>query len=273
VGTSVEPDQTALSESDEQSEAEGIAAEEIDASFVPRLRPEVAALEVEGEAVLHVEGTHDLHWLNGTASIVASFFDGSTTLDEAIRDLSDAFHTDPEVVGNDVLEITREVGRAGLLDGVRRHVPEHAHTPQGLDVGTELPSFSFPDLEGNPVAFEDLRGQRVLLVNWSPGCGFCQKITGELADLQPDLRERGVRLVLVSMGTPDDNRRLLEEHNLDTTLLLQDQDRLEFFAGIGTPAAYLLDEDGNTASELSLGALDVPKLARELAGRPEPESD
>jgi peroxiredoxin len=273
VGTSVESDKTALPESDEQIEVEEIDPKEIDGSFVPRLRPEVAALEIEGEAVLHVEGTHDLHWLNGTGSIVASFFDGSTSLHEAIGELSEAFHTEPEVVGNDVLEITREVGRAGLLEGVKRYVPEPARPPEGLDVGTELPSFSFPDLEGNPVAFEDLRGQRVLLVNWSPACGFCRKITSELAELQPDLRERGVQLVLVSIGTPDDNRELLEEHNLDTTLLLQDQDRLEFFAGIGTPAAYLLDEDGNTASELSLGALDVPKLARELAGRPEPEPE
>lgn len=271
--TSVGSDDPGLSEPDEQSEEEEVAAEEIDAGFVPRLRPEVVALEVEGEAVLHVEGTHDLHWLNATGSIVASFYDGSATLEEAIRDLSDAFRTDPEVVGRDVLEITREVGRAGLLTGVKRHVPEHGQTPQGLDVGTELPSFIFPDLEGNPVAFEDLHGQRVLLVNWSPACGFCRKITSELAELQPDLRGHGVRLVLVSIGTADDNRQLLEENNLDTTVLLQEEDRLEFFAGIGTPAAYLLDEAGNTASELSLGALDVPKLARELAGAPEPQPD
>jgi hypothetical protein len=35
---------------------------------------------------------------------------------------------------------------------------------------------------------------------------------------------------------------------------------------MGTPAAYLLDEDGRTVGSMALGALQVPELARSLAG-------
>jgi peroxiredoxin len=253
-------------------DAEEIAADDIDGAFTPRLRSGAASLEIEGETVMLVEGTYRLHLLNQLATIVVSCFDGSGTLDELIPDLADAFQADPELVRKDVLEITRQLGRVGLLLGVAEEEPKtHAHgQPEGLMVGEELPSFSLPDLDGRVVAFEDLRGERLLLVNWSPRCGYCKKIAPELAQLQPQLQEHGVRLVLLALGTPEDNRGMLEEHGLDATLLLQDSDEgeyPEFFAGTGTPVAYLVDEQGNAASELTIGADRVPELARSAAGR------
>jgi peroxiredoxin len=249
-----------------------MAADDIDVSFTPRLRPGVASVEIEGETVMLVEGTHKLHLLNQLGTIVVGCFDGSGTLDELVADITDAFQADPEVVRNDVLEIARQLGRVGLLQGVAEEEPQpHAHRePEGLKPGEEVPSFRLPDLDGRIVAFEDLRGERLLLVNWSPSCGYCAKIAPELAELQPHLREQGVRLVLLALGTPEANRGMLQEHGLDATLLLQDSEDgeyPEFFAGTGTPVAYLVDEQGNAASELSIGADKVPELARTAAGR------
>ena len=39
------------------------------------------------------------------------------------------------------------------------------------------------------------------------------------------------------------------------------------FPGIGTPSAYLVDEEGKAASELQVGANLVPDLARSAARR------
>ena len=46
------------------------------------------------------------------------------------------------------------------------------------------------------VRLQDLEGRRLLLVNWSTTCGFCEAIVEDLAKLQPALEKRGVDVVL-----------------------------------------------------------------------------
>jgi len=250
------------------TESEQLKPADIDQDFAPQLREDIASVEIDGETVLLVEGTYRLHWLNQLASIVVSCFDGVATLQELIADFRAAFKADPDVIRNDMLEITRQLGAAGLLVGVAEETPETQRQAiqEGLEQGTEIPSFSFPDLEGRPVSLEDYRGRKVLLVNWSPSCGFCKRIAPELAELQPDLRENDVELVMLTIGDPHENKLVLEETDLDVTMLVRDQP-VDFFASLGTPVAYLLDEEGKVASDLAIGAMNVPALARQAAGR------
>jgi len=256
----------------EEESPEEITSEEIDSAFVPQLRAEVAVLEVDGEAVILDERSWKLHWLDQYGAIVLNCFDGSGTLDELSADIAEVFGADPTVVQNDVLETARHLGGAGLLEGVAKDPePEHAPGPQGVEVGTEIPSATLADLDGHPVTFENLRGERLLLVNWSPYCGFCEKITPKLAEVEPALRKEGVRLVLVSIGEAEDNRKLVQEKGLEALVLVPQDEGWELFAGLGTPAAYLVDAEGRTESELSYGANEVPGLARAAAGLPEEE--
>jgi peroxiredoxin len=247
-------------------DADEIAADQIDGTLVPGLRSNVAGVEVEGESVLLVEGSFRVHWLNRQATLVLSCFDGTGTLDEVSNDLSHAFGVDVDVVRKDVIELSRQLGRAGLLEGVAEEEQAEAGERSGLEMGSEFPPFELPDLDGRPVSFEDLRGRPVLLLNWSPRCGYCARMAPELAELQPRLREQGVDLVLLAFGPADENRAMLEEHGLEARVLLHDGRAVEPFLGVGTPAAYLLDEEGKTASGLVVGALDVPVLARASAG-------
>jgi peroxiredoxin len=111
-----------------------------------------------------------------------------------------------------------------------------------------------------------LCGKRVLLVHWSPQCGFCDLIAPELAKLEPELQRANVQLVLVSCGEAENNHRLAEQHGLRCPILLQSEsDPVKAFNSLGTPAAYLLDEQGRVASPLAVGADRVPALAREAA--------
>jgi peroxiredoxin len=138
--------------------------------------------------------------------------------------------------------------------------------PRGLPVGTSLTPFHLPDLAGQMVALEDFRGQSVLLVYWSPQCGFCDLIASDLAGLQADLSQRHVQVVLVSHGDAQANRALAEEHGLECSiLLLQERQRLEAFTHMGTPSAYLLDAQGQVAQPVAVGADRVLALAREAA--------
>jgi len=104
------------------------------------------------------------------------------------------------------------------------------------------------------------------VVNWAADCSFCDMLAADLAELESRLRAEQVDLVLVSRGGADENGELVAEHGLSATVLLSSQP-VEGFIGVGTPAAYLVDEHGMVASPLMVGADKVADLARELAGK------
>ncbi len=173
-----------------------------------------------------------------------------------------------------VVQLFRQQARLLLrLDRVEHLIG--GSQPDGLAVGTALPDFELPDLDGRQVALRDLRGQRVLLIHWSAGCGFCALMAPELAAMQDDLGRAGVRVLLVTSGEAEEERKLAREHGLECPVLLQDRgDRsdhgdhsggLPAFAHHGTPVAYLLDADGKVAEPLAVGSQSVPALARRAA--------
>jgi peroxiredoxin len=138
----------------------------------------------------------------------------------------------------------------------------------GLLPATLFPPFRLPSLDDGEVELEEFRGERVLLVHWSPDCGYCRQIASDLAGVQERLRKRKTELVLVSYGSPEANRTLLDEHGLACRVLLQpDGATVEGFAHMGTPVAYLLDEKGRIAKPVAVGARDVPMLAAHAAGQ------
>ena len=151
---------------------------------------------------------------------------------------------------------------AGACGGTAEKLPE------ALPLGAAFPPFRLPDLQGDPLRLDDLRGRRALVVNWSPTCGFCEQIASDLAKLRRPLRERNTELVLVADGDVEANRRLAHAHRLEWTIVLaQSGDAGEAFRSVGTPAAYLVDEQGRVASPRALGSQEVPALARDAAGR------
>jgi peroxiredoxin len=138
----------------------------------------------------------------------------------------------------------------------------------GLPLATPFPPFRLASLEGEDVSLEDFQGKRVLLVHWSPECGFCRQIAADLARLSGDLSRRKTELVFVSYGGPEANKALLEQHGLRSPVLLQPEGQtVAGFARMGTPVAYLLDEKGRIAKPVAVGAHEVPELAEEAAGR------
>ena len=101
-------------------------------------------------------------------------------------------------------------------------------------------------------------------MNWSPGCGFCVQIADELGRLQPLLEKERVELVFVTRGTPKVISKVFAEHGIDARTLLKGGG-IDPFAGLGTPAAYLVDADGKVTA-FAYGAGEVPDLVRKIAG-------
>lgn len=105
----------------EQAAPKGdIGVEEIDESLVMRFRATVAAVELDGEAVLLDGDSGAVHTLNPTATLVWLCCDGTARLGEIIDDLADVYgDAGRAVIAADVVELARSIGRQGLLEGVR----------------------------------------------------------------------------------------------------------------------------------------------------------
>ncbi len=160
-------------------------------------------------------------------------------------------------------ELSERLARAGFvsLGSVA------AEAPTELAIGAEIDAFRTPDLEGRPLSLADYRGRRVLLVHWSPDCGFCSEIAPDLAGLRQELQGRQIELVLAAHGGAEANRVLAAETGLDAPTVLIDPEHPLMkgaFAYQGTPVAYLLDEQGRVARPLVQGGEPILELAQSL---------
>jgi hypothetical protein len=108
-----------------------IGADEIGEDFVVDFRSSVAAVVLDGEAVLLDGDTGAVHTLNPTATLVWQCCDGAARLGEIIDDLADVFHeAERAAIAADVLDLARQMARQGLMQGVRAEPPEeepHQH--------------------------------------------------------------------------------------------------------------------------------------------------
>jgi hypothetical protein len=97
-----------------------IPVEAIDEDFVARFRDTVAAVELDGEAVLLDGDTGSVHTFNPTATLVWQCCDGTSCLRDIIDDLAFVFDDIGRgQIAADVLELARAMGRQGLLVGVQ----------------------------------------------------------------------------------------------------------------------------------------------------------
>lgn len=252
---------------DSDVEAAPLEAADIELDFVPKARATVTSTQLDEDLVLMNREDGNVCVLNQTGALIWSCFDGEGTLAEIAEDLAEVFHAPREEIRDDVLGITQWIGEEGVLEGVVP-TPGDDTTPQSVPIGEELTPFKLPGGDGPTIELSDLRGTPVLLVNWSPSCGYCVRIAPDLAALQPALASRRVRLVFVTAGTAAENQELFRSQGLEADVMLREGAPADFpdpFPEMGTPAAYLLDAEGRVDAPLAYGAGEVPELAG-LAG-------
>lgn len=83
----------------------------------PKVRGDLAAVELDGEAVVFDESDGSLHHLNSTATIVFSFCDGASTVKEISSEIAQAFEAEASQVEREVRKLLRSFRESGLLDG------------------------------------------------------------------------------------------------------------------------------------------------------------
>ena len=138
-----------------------------------------------------------------------------------------------------------------------------AAAPQGLPVGAPAPAFALPNLEGRQVSLAELLSPRraVLLFFIDPHCGPCTALLPEAARWVRD-HAQAFSLVLVSGGTPKENRKkLAADHGFPHVLLQEKQEVSERYSTLGTPSAVLIRADGRVGSAVARGAEAIKALA------------
>lgn len=131
----------------------------------------------------------------------------------------------------------------------------------GPVVGAEAPNLTWRDIDGRTISLHELRGNPVAILFWNPGCGFCQRVLPDLKAWE-DVAVNGVpRLLVISTGTPDENRALglrsplIVEHRFETGRML---------GASGTPSAVVISGSGRFATPVARGGPSVLTLLRGL---------
>jgi peroxiredoxin len=166
-------------------------------------------------------------------------------------------------------QLVRQNGRILLrLEAIERRIaarpgsPEQRREREGLPLRSVAPDFELPDLGGVRRKLSDFRGRDVLLIFFNPKCGFCTKMAADLAALPTDGANARTVPVVVTTGDAEANRKLVEQHGIRCTVLVQEQMEVATqYRAQGTPMGYRIDAAGRIASELTIGAEPLLKLA------------
>jgi peroxiredoxin len=144
--------------------------------------------------------------------------------------------------------ILQEVGKAGSL---------------GFPPGHLLNNFALPMLGGGTMALSELRGRKVALIYLSPSCTHCEKLLPDLAAALAEGTDADPAVLIVSTGSPEENRRFFGEYRLSCPILLQEDSEVQsVHRAMATPMAYLLDENGTTSGQAAVGPAAVLNLLR-----------
>jgi peroxiredoxin len=126
-----------------------------------------------------------------------------------------------------------------------------------IAVGEQAPDFTLRDQDGEKVSLSDYRGRKVMLVfypgDFSPVCSDQLSIYQEV---KPEIAEKGVELVGISVDSSYAHEAFQEKLGIDTTLLSDFEPKGEVARAYGSyfePAGFanrtlvLIDEDGVVA--------------------------
>jgi peroxiredoxin/uncharacterized membrane protein YphA (DoxX/SURF4 family) len=144
-----------------------------------------------------------------------------------------------------------------------RQPAANAQAPRGIaSIGKDAPVVELNNLDGETVRLSDFAGHPTAVLFWNPGCGFCQRMVGDLKAWESDQPEGAPKLLVVSTGEAERNR----EQGLTSPVVLDAGFSVgRAFGASGTPSAVLVGADGKIASGLAVGGPTVISLLRNEA--------
>jgi peroxiredoxin len=125
-----------------------------------------------------------------------------------------------------------------------------------LPLGTPLPSFTLPDLDGRMVSSRDFTGTPLVVAFICPHCPFVRHIGDAFARLTSEYQARGVRVVAINsndvVAFPQDDQAGMRNEARVTGytfpyLFDESQEVAKAFDAACTPDLFLFDQGGRLA--------------------------
>jgi len=109
----------------------------------PKVRDDLAVVEIEGEAVVYDDRRVDLTHLNPAATVVFNLCDGTGTVKEMSADIAEVFRVPKDQVERQVRSVLRQFKQSGYLEGYP--IPEHQHIKKRFFTAEEREAASTVD--------------------------------------------------------------------------------------------------------------------------------
>ena len=127
--------------------------------------------------------------------------------------------------------------------------------------GEAAPEFSARTAKGDTVELLQFRGRDLVVLFWSPDCGFCRAAVDDVVRWD---RDNVAPLVIVSSRDDDE----LSARRLHAPLVIDETGHIgRSFGAAGTPMAVHVDADGKIASDVAAGKDAIGTLLRGLSGK------
>ena len=127
-----------------------------------------------------------------------------------------------------------------------RAMLDQINRTKACEIGQLAPDFEVKDQNGNLVKLSSLRGQYVLIDFWASWCGPCRKEIPNLKKVYAEFKDKGLKLVGLSIDDREANwRKAIEEEKLDYLQLWDPQKTtMKLYNYNGIPFIVLISPDG-----------------------------
>ncbi len=129
---------------------------------------------------------------------------------------------------------------------------------------TLFPAFALPDLKGERVSLEELRGKVVLVVFWATWCPPCVAEVPVLNELWETYRDVGLEIVAIAVDPRESAEKIAkfaDQRGVRYTVLLGTRETGRRYRIQGIPTSFLVGRDGEQLQRF-VGYAD-PKLVEQ----------
>ena len=113
--------------------------------------------------------------------------------------------------------------------------------PENVVVGNLAPGFALTSLDGSTVESDSLKGNVVVLNFWATWCQPCMSEIPELKEFAASSKVKVVGIALDENGM-NAVKPFVEDHEINYTVLLGDENLFQKFNGLGIPYTLVLDQ-------------------------------
>lgn len=150
-------------------------------------------------------------------------------------------------------------------EGVEQNRENIGDPKEGLPIGSPVPDFELPNVNGRIVAFDHLlmKGKPILFFNVSPTCEPCNALLPEIENWEKELTDK-VSFVFISKGNSKEN---IAKFGNDSSreIFLQDKSEVaDLLETRWTPTALFVNKNGVIASYPAAGDKAIRELVEKI---------